>query len=390
MIYNDISLSTLLQINCPYPKFFDELKMFEVHINELCEESQFQVYLNMANQYCFVPKEKNFDKALEYVLKAEDLLNGRPDNFKSDFHFVKGHIYARMGDYIKSKESFSKYIYYEHKDDSKIDTNNVTSEITFNSKIIEFEDSFYSFRTVNKYLLSDLINQEITLASPSEFNDPFDPLLFKFLDFRRKKIQQESGYDNKSQRDAYEYLKIRCFVRDNKKDDDRTEFAYKNNLMWSHYADSYKGICIRYRFAPKIRDSQILEKEFCYWRKVIYKELKFEDKGSANTELLFTTKNKCWEYENEFRLLHFNTNCETKHTQVPLSKIGGKIEAIFFGLRCAEIDKKTIISILGEKVKYFEFKDEIIPNTIIDNLELIDQEAFDNLDKQSMISYKMI
>ena len=301
---------------------------------------------------------------------AEDLLNGRPDNFKSDFYFAKWHIYARIGDYLKSKEAFSKYIYYNHKDDSKIDANYPKFlKIPPNQKIRGFEDSFYSFRTVNKYLLSDLINQEITLANPSEFNDPFDPLLFKFLDFRRKKTLQEYGYDIKSQSDAYEYIKIRCFVRDIKKEEGHTEFAYKNNLIWAHYADSYKGICIRYRFASIIKDSQLPEKEFCYWRDVMYKEkLMFEDKGSANTELLFATKNESWKYENEVRLIHFNVDCNTKHTQVQLSKIGGRIEAVFFGLRCPEIDKKTIKSILGNNVEYLEYKDEIVPNTVIDNL----------------------
>jgi hypothetical protein len=265
------------------------------------------------------------------------------------------------------------------------------SEITSNLKIREFENSFYSFRTVNKYLLSDLINQEITLTSPSEFNDPFDPLLFKFLDFRKKKILQDSVYDIKSLYDAYEYLKIRCFVRDNKIEDDRMEFAYKNKLMWAHYADSYKGICIMYRFNPNIRDSQVVEKKFSSWHEANYDELKFEDKGSANTELLFATKNKSWGYENEIRLLHFNIDCEEKHTQVPLSEIGGKIEAIFFGLRCPESDKKTIMKILREKVEYFEFNKEIRPDIPIDDLELLDPSAFEKLiKKQSMIGYKLI
>lgn len=369
---------------------YERLLLFKENDANLDDERKFLVYLNLS-KFLSISKKQNLDKALNFNKEAETRMNKSLCKYAADLFHDQGHIYARMGNYLKSKESFFKYIYYQHKDDSKIDINAEISKINSNSRIIEFEDSFYSFRTINIHLLSDLINQEITVANPSEFNDPFDPLLFKFLDFRRKKIQQESGYDIKSQNEAYEYVKIRCFVRDKKIDNDRIEFAYKSNLMWAHYADSYKGICIRYRFAPIIKESQSLEKEFCCWRDVMYKEKQmFEDKASANTELLFATKNESWKYENEVRLIHFNADCETKYTQVPLSKIGGKIEAVFFGLRCPEIDKEMIKSILGNEVEYLEFKEEITANTIIDNLELINPEAFDKLDKQSKISYKMI
>ena len=369
--------------------FIERLLLFEENDANLDDERKFLVYFNLS-KFLSISKRQNLDKALNFNKEAETRMNKSLCKYAADLFHDQGHIYARMGDYLKSKESFSKYIYYQHKDDSKIETNNVFSEITSNLKIIEFENSFYSFRTVNKYLLSDLINQEITLTSPSEFNDPFDPFLFKFLEFRRKKILQDSVYDIKSLCDAYEYLKIRCFVRDNKTEDDRMEFAYKNKLMWAHYADSYKGICIMYRFNSNILDSQIVEKKFSYWHEVKYDELKFKDKGSADTELLFATKNESWKYENEVRLIHFNADCETKQTQVPLSKISGKIEAVFFGLRCSESDKKTIMKILGEKVEYFEFNKEIRPDVPIDDLELLNQEAFDKLNKKSTISYKMI
>ena len=141
-----------------------------------------------------------------------------------------------------------------------------------------------------------------------------------------------------------------------------------------------------YRVASEIRKSQVLEKEFCTWINAKYEEeLKFEDKGSADRELLFATKNKYWDYENEVRLLHLNSECEKKHIQIPLSKISCHIDAVFFGIRCTEDDIKTIKSILGNSVNYFEFNKEIRPNVVLDDLELLHPQKFDDLIKKQTI-----
>lgn len=365
--------------------FIDQLLLFEENSSKLDDERKFLVYLNLGKFICLESNEQN--RALDFNKEAETLMSEILYKYAADLFHDQGHIYARMGDYLKSKEAFVKYVYYQHKDGSKIDQ--LSPFNTFNSRVIKFEKSLYSFRPVSKYLLYDLINQEITLANPIEFNDPFDPLLFKFLEFRREKIKEKSDYDSISLSDAYKHIRIRCFVTD-KTENDITKLAFKNNLMWAHYADSYKGICIRYRFDDNPIKSQIPEKEFYNWHDVKYPDkLHFKDKGSADTGLLFATKNEVWKDENEVRLIHFNADCNDKFTHLPLSRLGGKIEAIFFGIKCLDKDIKTIKSILGTDVEYFEFNQKVISDTQIDNLELINPEVFDKLNKETKIGFKL-
>ena len=365
-------------------ELIQQLLLFEENSGQLDEGRIFNIYHRLSHLFSYDSAMQNLEKAFAYNQKAEALIEGRSDSDKADHFFTEGHIYARMDEYPKSKEAFVKYVYYHHKDGSDFSTQSkfVTSN---NLRVNEFDDSFYCFRAVSKYMLSDLINHEITLANPNEFNDPFDPLLFHFLELHRERILNESHYDIISLCDAYKFINIRCFVRDLGK----AELAHKNNLMWAHYADSYKGICIMYRFSAFIKENQIPEKEFCSWHDVEYpRSLIFKDKESASTQYLFATKHEKWKYENEVRLIHFKTDSNEKFTHIPLSILGGKIEAVFFGLRCPEKDIKTIKSILGADIEYFEFDKEVKSNTEIDKLELINPEIFDKLIKPNQIGFK--
>ena len=44
---------------------------------------------------------------------------------------------------------------------------------------------YYSFRRPNDYSYSDLTNNAITLVSPKRMNDPFDTIMYPWLEYRR-------------------------------------------------------------------------------------------------------------------------------------------------------------------------------------------------------------
>src|SRR5665648_40459 len=384
----DVLINSVIERDVTNEELIHKLLLFEENSDQLDEGRVFNIYHGLDHLFCIDGDNQDLERAFAYNQKAEALIEERSDIDKAKHFFTKGHIYARRDDYPKSKEAFIKYVYYRHKDGSDFSTQTPV-DISRNSRVNEFGQTFYSFRTVNKYMLSDLINQEITLANPNEFNDPFDPLLFKFLELHRERILKESHYDIRSLCDAYKCINIRCFVRDLNTDAGKAELAHENNLMWAHYADSFKGICILYRFSTFIKDSQIPEKEFCSWHDVEYPPiLIFKDEVSASAQYLFATKHEKWRYEKEVRLIHFKTDRDEKFTHIPLSKLGGKIEAVFFGLRCPEKDIKTIKSILGADVEYLEFEKEVKPNTEIDKLELVNPDKFNDLNKTNMIGFK--
>lgn len=81
--------------------------------------------------------------------------------------------------------------------------------------------------------------------------------------------------------------------------------SYNNSLMWAHYADKHKGVCL----GIDIKDDDVC--------KVTYSESILEIYGKESLSLkdalsILTTKYKGWEYENEFRV--FTNNIHEKFT----------------------------------------------------------------------------
>ncbi len=87
---------------------------------------------------------------------------------------------------------------------------------------------------------------------------------------------------------------------------------YKNRLMWSHYADSHKGFCIEYDFSSV--DDNTLDvtpfpvvysenRPLIPWKVAIDKTPESNAEAACQLMLGLLTKDKAWEYENEWRVL---------------------------------------------------------------------------------------
>ena len=326
--------------------FISELLLFEKHVDKLDIDSLFYIYLNLCKAFCM---NREFETAIEYANRAEKIIPTWNDDFRRDLFFEKGHVYARMDNKTKdAEEAFIKHIFYNsYQENFKSfawQKQRVSSKIS--------KKPLYSFRPVNKYSISDLIKNEITMSDPYTFNDPFDTPLFSHIDLRRAIIKKTSEYDIKPMVDAYKHFKVRCFVKH--KERSRKQ-PFENQLMWSHYADSHRGICIRYKFDAEITIEDEKEKIFSIWYNVDYK-LEIKPDNPKSLKFLLATKEKCWEYENEVRLVHFDPSCPDKYKSISIKE--SKIEAIFFGCRCTDEDEQTIRKIFHEKsdVEFFKFK----------------------------------
>lgn len=371
--------------------FIRKLNLFEKNISKLNNRSKFNIYLNLSNAWGLKRPENNkkiFVTALDYAKKAECYMKDLPDDLKRHLFFVKGHIFAKIGNTVESKESFIRQIYFNLKNSSLLKFNGSEKIV---GRIIEFKGlPLYSFRPINKFSISDLIKDELTVADPALFNDPFDTPLFSYLAYRRNKIQKESGYDIKPLCDAYKHIKVRCFVMDVTT---KKERPFQNQLMWSHYADSHKGICIRYKFDHNVNSGEGNLLEFSNWSDVDYIE-NIEIKGPQPLEIrsLLATKNKCWEYENEVRLIHFDPECHDNFKQISLKESESRIEAIFFGCRCSEEDKTTIRRLFNSQpnIEFFEFQN--IPEGIwndIYSLDAVDEKRLNKLNSESSYGIKL-
>lgn len=216
----------------------------------------------------------------------------------------------------------------------------------------------YQYKPCSKLLFQSLANSTLKVSSPTVFNDVFDTPILNYLN-------QGDEEDNLLKKVFEQCVKVACFTSNNFLPDineQKTSFVHKpkgdflfkeygNILMWAHYADSHRGICIKYQFPTEI---SVFEGSVLTWfGDVIYTDdlSSIYKKKSINEIDAFFTKAKVWEYENEVRYLYFNKDdCETKYRMIPMKE--NYIEAVYFGVNCDEEDKNAIINILkGRTIK---------------------------------------
>ncbi|MGL4571843.1 MAG: DUF2971 domain-containing protein [Clostridium sp.] len=223
--------------------------------------------------------------------------------------------------------------------------------------------SLFKYKSVNKknisYIVKMIEENELWVSNPREFNDPYDcylefdyekVLLAKSLEMFGDKInlQDKSKIDElvDKVRNAYEKTfedevnktALACLCEEN-----------NNVLMWSHYADNHKGICIEYEFDEIDKLGEVYP--------VIYTEnISDLTKDMINSNPYgilkrFMTKYKAWEYEKEWRIIYKNNDPST---------IGGnsefaKIKSIYLGCKIEDENKKAIIRLAKSKgVKIYQ------------------------------------
>ncbi|MBN1968780.1 MAG: DUF2971 domain-containing protein, partial [Candidatus Delongbacteria bacterium] len=206
-------------------------------------------------------------------------------------------------------------------------------------------------------------NNYLWFSDPSTFNDPYDfNISFDYscneniLREYYKKVREKYKLMGDNSFESYdveqlisEYLQDpEKFINDHKqcmqekKQNDYGVCCFSekcnNLLMWSHYGDKHKGICLGF-------NTKMDKDFFLYPFKVDYPskfptynyfENKF-DKKILYTQFHFATKSKDWKYEKELRIVKYN-------------KIRGKIQfkkeiicEVIFGYKTdKEIIKKVL------------------------------------------------
>ena len=121
-------------------------------------------------------------------------------------------------------------------------------------------------------------------------------------------------------------------------------------LLWAHYADSHKGLAIRYKIdaSSKISDGQRIDIEpvayVDYLPAVHIKDVLNDFPGTLKTR--FTTKGSVWKYEQEWRAISTKANC--------LLSAPGIVDQIIFGHRMPPSSRQALRQIAGTSVTYFE------------------------------------
>lgn len=142
----------------------------------------------------------------------------------------------------------------------------------------------------------------------------------------------EGVYINRSGEPVFDQfiksLRALCFSRRN-----------DNLLLWAHYADNHRGICLQYEFTDDTYRGQCFPVEYSPNQPILEKVERYPAGVSAAETLsihkdrearVFLTKSQDWSYEEEYRLLRLaeEPNAPGERRPVP-----AKLTAIYFGLR---------------------------------------------------------
>ena len=193
-----------------------------------------------------------------------------------------------------------------------------------------FPKRFYKFREINKNTIHLLVKKQVYFCNIFSLNDPLE---CPFLQIN-KQLKDEVFID---------HLEPKIFSLVAKEQDDKNTISsvVNNNLMFSHYADSHKGICIEYNLS--------FEKNF-EQRKMFLTKAHYQDKlNYLNLRTLFSIKDKKWSYENEYRFVAFG--------EQSLYDLEGKITKILFGLKTNQEDITLIKKILSnQNIEFYQTK----------------------------------
>jgi hypothetical protein len=206
------------------------------------------------------------------------------------------------------------------------------------------EDEFYRFR------ITELLAGRLVLSSPHRFNDPFDSRLnLNHSDLTGDEVKKrlETRGPVFGEFSDEQLVSIEAFSR---------ESIYKNYrmfcfseireslLMWSHYARSHTGICLKLKVDRSNLEDRHSLKQVRYtthYPEINGKDVENSDLEALNTLLL--TKSVDWLYEKEWRLItkSFQRNHDRKD-DVGYMEVGGdparvRVEEVYLGLKFNEL-----------------------------------------------------
>lgn len=266
-------------------------------------------------------------------------------NYVIRMYQLAAEVYAELGDYDNSLNMYKKFYYLANKVA-------VSKELQDKSEAI-----VYSFRSYSIHPIEDLINNEITCVHPSKMNDPFDSIASYLSDQKKLERRCSKKKHVKPQSDCFKHFTIRSFFanKETYSDDDNILF---NKVMWSHYADSHKGFCVKYRIKnTAFKQFDDSNEVFTRLVPVKYSSEEISIFETLNTNTSFAMKNSVWYPESEVRFVHFSRDCDEDHSPIMLNK-NITIEEVIFGLNCSKDAKRTIDSILKGKCKLSEIYNE--------------------------------
>ena len=262
--------------------------------------------------------------------------------------------------------------------------------------------SLFKYLSFGERLLEQLCYKQVYYASPASFNDPLDcqpvvtadggisndaleQLLAEMIRRRSRKeidvamkkltLQEEGDTARRNalvENEAKKTIGILGYEATNPEIVDQTGYhhdgltraighemrkgygtgllclssKFDSPLMWSHYADQHRGVCIEYDVS-KVKQGSLHKVFYDTARAVSANQLHdFFVSGNENTRsaidtACLLTKSTEWRYESEWRILG----------PLGLRKSPGTLKSVIFGMRCTETLQYAIVKSMEDRYK---------------------------------------
>jgi hypothetical protein len=213
------------------------------------------------------------------------------------------------------------------------------------------EHYLFKFRSINKYFLDSIVRPALYFSKPKGFNDPFD------CNINLRRIIARAA---KAAINPQRVQNLRRILETSAPDDWAKivekvgvcsfSVSAMHILMWSHYADHHKGVCLTYQvpdsfYIEDIATTHLLGRESAHYGPAdLIQHFATGDLSNRQEflnrliELYVTTKHRCWRYEDEVRIVRG----EDGALDIP----AGFVRQICFGLEtlASDIDLVTTLA----------------------------------------------
>ncbi len=239
--------------------------------------------------------------------------------------------------------------------------------------------TLFKYREWNDNGFRAIVENEIYIPSPKDFNDPFDcRISTRFLNQDEGFWKQFRAIWEKDQRLSQENLDH--IIEEMKKDPLTAQEQIDGDLfrendkylgilcfstewdiikLWSHYAAKHQGFCIGYDLdllISLLSNPTHKKVKYTETHPEVTLELAYGDNHSELTDVISFHKSSSWEEEKEYRITTVIGMPGTLKSRV-LNVPNEAITEITLGINCSRIHEEGIKSICAEKgIKLFKAK----------------------------------
>ncbi|MDN3554479.1 DUF2971 domain-containing protein [Halomonas maura] len=197
---------------------------------------------------------------------------------------------------------------------------------------------------IKNMFVNDLLEKK---EAAKKFSENKKAVLKAPTDLKVENLDELEGWEDefiyKAIKKAQESYRIASFT-DN----------WHNSLMWGHYADGMRGVCVKY----EIDDRDIHEVDYGKPYEVSTYNM-LNGKVEQEVERTFLKKNQDWSYESEFRIIKRESFYKLKK---------GAVKAVFFGYKCDPGKARFLCDIVkaahGPNVNFYVARNSQVDHTV--------------------------